>query len=357
MRGYSCWKPNSNPGLESFSGALNTGITTITLNRTASDPMAGWHLVGNPYPSSIDLLTGINWDQFEPTAWFWDPGANNYVVFSTLGGGMHSQYVPPEQGFFVHINDSYTGDNTLTFTNSSRVHSTIDFLKSSYTNFLLMKVQGYVNKYSDMISVHFLPDATSGYDPGYDAYKLWGLNEAPQLYTRIGDTNVTCHSLPFDKKNMVVPMSFLCELNGEYTLKADSIETFASNIAISLEDLKLSTTQDLRLYPTYTFTYNKLDNPNRFLLHFYNPTFGIAEKNIDHAVQIYSYEDHLYIKSLNGDPLKGTVILFDQIGKDLFHGTLSNQILNIFSPDVVEGYYIVRVVTGVGIYHGKVYLK
>jgi hypothetical protein len=155
----------------------------------------------------------------------------------------------------------------------------------------------------------------------------------------------------------VTHLGFIYGINGQYTLKADSLNTFANNITISLEDLKLSTTQDLRLYPSYTFTHDTLDNANRFLLHFYNPSFGIGEQTVEKAVQIYSFEDHLYIKSLDGTLLKGNVTVYDLLGKEIFHHPLSNATLNRFTPGVRDGYYFVRVVTGEGTYNGKVFLK
>ena len=220
-----------------------------------------------------------------------------------------------------------------------------------------MVVLSSINTYSDRISVHFNPEATSGYNPGYDAYKLWGLSEAPQLYTRIGDTNVTCNSLPFEKKNMVIPMGFSCGLPGTYTLIADSLGTFENAISISLEDLKLNTTQDLRTNPIYNFTYDTLDDPNRFVLHFDNPYFGVNDSKNIQPMQIYSFGNTIYIKSQDGNLQEGSVFLYDLIGKELFNGTLSNQVLNRITPGVAEGYYVVKVMTDQGVYTGKVYLK
>ena len=151
-------------------------------------------------------------------------------------------------------------------------------------------------------------------------------------------------------------MGFSYGLNGQYTLKADSIGTFASNIAITLEDLKLSTTQDLRLYPSYTFTYDTLDNANRFVLHFYNPSFGVEEmKNNDH-VQIYSFGSSVYIKSTDGTVLSGDVFISDMIGRELYQGHLVGNTLNRITPVIDEGYYVVKVVSDQGVYTGKVYL-
>jgi hypothetical protein len=366
MLGYGIWSDGSNSTVN-FSGSLNSGTLNIPVSRTYQGPGVtdydGWNLVGNPYPSALDLSAATSgWTNVEATAYFWNGSV--YLAYPASGGyGTHSQYAPAIQGFFVHCNDasatpSTPGSGTVTVNNAARVHNSTGFLKSTtaITNGLIITASGYANNYIDKISVHFNPDATSGYDPGYDAYKLLGLNEAPKLYTRIGDTNVTCNSLQFDKKNMVVPMGFSCGLNGQYILKADSIGTFASNIAISLEDLKLSTTQDLRLYPSYTFTYDTLDNNNRFVLHFDNPSFGVEKIKIDNRIQIYSFGSSVYIKSTDGTVLAGDVFISDMIGRKLYRGHLVGNTLNRITPVIDEGYYVVKVVTNDGVYSGKIYL-
>ena len=358
MRGYACWKPTSNPALESFTGTLNTGTNTITLNRNVNDPWAGWHLVGNPYPGTIDLTKGITWDHFEATAYFWNGSV--YLAYPATGGfGTHSPYAPAEQGFYVHINGSYEGNSTLTMTNTARVLNAETFLKDGpvIKNALLIEARGSNNAYTDKASVHFEPASTAGYDPGYDAYKLGGLGDAPGLYTRTGDISLTCNSLPFDKKNMVIPMGFSCGLAGTYLLTADSLVTFDNDISISLEDLKLNSSQDLKTNPVYNFIYNTSDDPNRFILHFDKSTFGVSDQKNMRPVQIYSFGSSIYIKSMDEDFRDGKVSVYDFIGKEVFNVTLSDQTLNRMIPNVAGGYYLVRIVTGKGIYFGKVFLK
>jgi hypothetical protein len=285
--------------------------------------------------------------------------SGNYDVYPTYGTfGTHSAYAPATQGFFVHINGTYTGSSTLTFTNATRVHSGESFLKNEnlIQNALLIEALSSVNTYSDKISIHFDAAATTGYDPGYDAYKLQGLHEAPQLYSKIGETKVSCNTLPFTDKNMVIPMGFSCGLPGQYTLRADSLGTFQNNIGISLEDLKLNTTEDLRINREYTFTYDTLDTPDRFLLHFYNPSFGLDELKNENPVQIYSFGSSVYIRSTGGTFLTGDVFIYDIIGREIYRGQIDGNTLNRITPRINEGYYGVKVVLKNGVYSGKVYL-
>jgi len=373
MVGYAIWSGSATTGNATiaFSGALNTGTISIPVTRTwdsfyTTPDYDGWNLVGNPYPSSLDLsLVTSSWTKVDHTAWFWSQNANNYLAYPSSGGyGTHDKYAPAMQGFFVHCNDASAthttpGSGTVVVSHAARVHNSEGFLKNeaAITNGLIITASCVSNSFTDKISIHFDPTSTAGYNAGYDALKLWGGSESPQLYTRIGDTDVTCNSLPFDKKNIVIPMSFTNSMVGGMTLTASDLQTFESAITITLEDLKLSTTQDLRLNPVYSFTYDNVDNPNRFLLHFNNPSFGIGEKKIDHSLQIYSYHSSIYIKSTDGKDLDGQVFIYDLIGRQVYSGNLAHSSLYRISPKVEEGYYAVKVVGNNGIETEKVYLS
>ena len=369
MRGYAVWKPATNPGLETFTGDLNgnqyNNTYSINISRTATDPWAGWNLVGNPYPSSIDLTAaGVSWGQIEHSAWFWNGLAGNYEATVTMSGiwpyngGLHSSIVPATQGFYVHVNDAYSGSTSLGFDNSVRISTAQSFLKSVQNPLIVIKAAGNVNSYYDRTSVQFNSNATPGYDPGYDAYKLLGLTEAPQLYTMIGDTNVTINSFPFLTAQMIIPMGFSCGVPGNYTLSADSLDSFASQISITLEDLKLSKTQDLRTDPVYTFTYDTTDNSSRFLLHFNDPSFGISnEKTGIKPIRIYSYEHSIYIRNTGTEPMNGQLFVFDPLGKQLYTFILIDSPLSRYDVNLNTGYYIAKVVTSNNLCSQKVFIR
>jgi hypothetical protein len=368
MLGYGIWSDESNATVN-FTGTLNTGDISIPVTRTYLDTSvldqkySGWNLVGNPYPSAIDLSSSnITWTNVEQAAWFWNQGAGNYKVWPSGGGGAHSQYCPPEQGFFVHCNASVTppaqGNGSLGVKNSARVHNTETFLKSGedLPDILRIMATGSLNSYQDELSVYFDDRRSQDYESGYDALKLSGLPEAPQIYTLANNQQLSVNALPFSQKNITVPLGFTISKAGSYSLSASALETFASTISIYLEDLKLSTTRDLRLDPEYAFTYDTLDNPDRFLLHFYNPSFGIEDKKADDHVQIYSFGSSVYIRSTDGTMLSGNAFIYDMTGRELYRGYFGSSLLNRITPGINEGYYAVKAVTKDGVFTRKVYL-
>jgi hypothetical protein len=366
MRGYACWKPDGNSNSEVFTGIPNTGDKTFSVNNdNGSGTFEGYHLVGNPYTGAIDLSAILDWGTFEHTAYFWnqsennpDPytGGGNYDAYPVFGNwGTHSKYAPATQGFYIH---NPAGNTSITIPSSARVHNGTEFLKEGeiISNGLLITIESDANHYTDKITVHFDPKSTSGYDPGFDAYKLWGLHEAPQLYTLIGDLKVTCNSLPFDQKNMIIPLGFQCGLNSQFKLIADSIASFSENISIYLEDLKTKTIQDLRLNPCYTFSYDTLENSNRFLLHFEDAAFGIKDSKRIIPVEIYSYRDAIYIRSDEIDLRESKIFVYDLTGGLCFKTLLSERSIDKVIPGVVEGVYFVRLVKGENIYNVRLLL-
>ena len=364
--GYAMWA-TSNTTVNQTASILNTGSISIPVTATSYPStlfMDGWNLIGNPYPSSINLnSSGITWTKIIASAWFWNPSGGNYLVYLTGGGGTHDSICPPEQSFFVACSDTANkpaaGSGTFLVTNAARMHSTEPLLKegNDLPNLLMIKAEGNINSYYDELTVYFNEAITNQYKPGFDAKKLYGEVTAPQIYTTKAGYELTVNALPFSQSDIVVPMAFKESLAGSYTMAASGLESFQPNVSIKLEDLKNGITQDLRANPVYSFSHLSSNDPNRFVLHFNNPSFGVVEKNIDQAIQIYSYEDHLYIKSLDGDPLNGFIIMYDLPGNELFRHQLANTMLNRFTPNVVEGYYFVRIVTDAGTYNGKVYLK
>jgi hypothetical protein len=115
MLGYGIWSDGSNATVN-FSGTLNTGNQSIAVSRTWNlagwypdyiPAYDGWNLVGNPYPSAVDLslLTG-SWTSVEATAWFWNPVGGNFKVYPTGGGGIIRNIVHRNKVFsYIIIQD------------------------------------------------------------------------------------------------------------------------------------------------------------------------------------------------------------------------------------------------------------
>ena len=364
LQGYLVSNPNTG-GVTTFHGQLNDGTLQQTLyNHTAAPPATageGWNLAGNPYPSEIDLNTTLNWTNIDKVVYYYDQAAGTYKPYNaTTHVGTGSRYVPPMQGFFVHVSSGFSS-GTLQFTDNNRTTTgNMTFYKDTPSEMLKLKVEA-ANGMNDETIVYFQSDMTAGYDQGTDCIFLTGADGAPQLNAVTSDNmKVTIEALPFAGINTVVPLEFTVnsDISSNYTLTASNLETFRLGTTITLEDKKTNTSQLLTTNPVYQFTFSNGDSPSRFLLHFYNPFYGINDKIKDQPdLQIYSFDHEVYLKDNSGHPDTGDCYLYDIMGNEIMHSPIAALTVNKYTVNLPNGYYIVRVITRDKIINNKIFIN
>ncbi len=215
--GFSAWAASWITGATTvaYSGSFNTGDqspTGLTYN-VGPGQGDGWNLVGNPFPSSIEWNSNWTTNDIDASIYVYDGATGQYLSWNrTLGTGtMPNGDIPPTQGFWVKANGS---SPAMTFPQSERKHSSQGFFKTGSDNAITLKVMG--NGYSDRLLVCFHKAATLDFDSEYDAYKLHGISDAPQIYTVSDGTELSLNTLPV-KSEMSIPMGFEVELK-EYML-------------------------------------------------------------------------------------------------------------------------------------------
>ena len=170
-----------------FAGAMNNGSFTATTSFTsgAAANNRGKNLVPNPYPSSIDWNAASGWTKIYiyDAVYVWNTA--NYASYvngvETLGG---SRYIAPGQAFFVY---AVVPSPVLTMDNNVRVHNSVSFLKNNETIADLLRIHADAGTSSDEIVVRFADGATTGFDGEWDAYKMIGGEDAPQMSSVTAD--------------------------------------------------------------------------------------------------------------------------------------------------------------------------
>ncbi|OYT11372.1 MAG: hypothetical protein B6I19_11590, partial [Bacteroidetes bacterium 4572_114] len=216
---------------KSFIGVPGTGTYISGQNDMpaityTSEQGNGWNLLGNPYPSAINWDSITKSENINGSVYVRDGANGQYVNWNGLAGSLSDGEIPPGQGFFVKA--EATGQS-ITIENADRLHSNSNFYKdkngNETENLLSIKVTG--NGYTDKTYIHFRWDATNGYDIKYDAYKIFGIREAPQLYSIIGDEmNASINTLAFNTNSFDVPLHFKNGGAGSYTILSEGIESF-----------------------------------------------------------------------------------------------------------------------------------
>ncbi|MEI6750388.1 MAG: GEVED domain-containing protein, partial [Bacteroidota bacterium] len=303
----------------SFPGTLSSSPVVYTdLSYTSSAPGygAGWHLVGNPYTCGIntDLLTAP--ESMNNAAYVWNGLAGNYSTLTFGAASATPGTIASLQGFFVRTLD---GTNLLYLDNAAKVHDGT-FVKSSQVIPDMLKLQITGNTYSDETFVRFLETATTGFDQKYDAYKLTGLDEAPQLYSILTGEKAAINTLTSYMAIQYVPIGLKVGAATTYTINVEGINSFDPSIPISIEDLKLGTSQDLRLNPKYSFTASPGDDENRFRLSFATVT-GFNNPDTK-GNNVYAVKGIIHIASEGTN--NGKIYVYSTTGQLLATSTLSS---------------------------------
>ena len=370
-QGYGIWVANNGTGQDEtieFEGTLNNNVTAAyTLTNTTGNTNMGWNWIGNPYPSALDwdMIPLVNKVNMDNTIYYWNPatGLGNYSYY--VGSGTApwtgtpvpvndgSRYIPAMQGFNVHCNVSGS-TGSIKLDNTARVHNSQAFYKNTenYTDFLRLKAVG--NGYRDETVIRFFEGATEGFDSDFDAYKLFGLIEAPQLYSIIPGEVLSVNSLSGFDEYRIVDLGFECGVPEIFTIEASEIESFEKSITIYLEDIKEGTLHNLSNNPSYAFTHEVGDNPNRFLLHFGEPS-STDEVNNQQAVRIYSNEDVVYVQQPAG--MQGEIIIYDMVGREILRQETGDETLSLIKVTNGTGYYLVKVQTEEFLVVEKVFIR
>jgi hypothetical protein len=353
MLGYLVYSNSSYSGNSTVrvTGSLNTGpMGFLMTNHIGPSGPDGWNMIGNPYPSAINWLSNnFALEGVDPTIYVFHPEAGNYFFWNrhdqvhTTGA---SAIIASQQGFYMHANVAGSQSGNVSMDNSIRLHSLQAYYKSDtlLIEQLIFTVRG--NNFTDEARIRFDSTTTVLFDPDHDAYKLDGADGAPQFYSVQPDsTRVALNARPWAGVSTVIPLGFHIGIATTDTLVASNLDSFPLGTVIWLEDKKTASWTNLILNPEYIFTSLPADSPDRFLLHFSNPPSGVSHLSGDY-VQIYSYDNDVYVLVRATGNIYGDFYLYDLVGRLVFKDKLNNTGLNKFEPGIVTGYYIVKVVTG-----------
>lgn len=370
-----------------FRGTLNNGDITVPIERNDAETADNnWNLIGNPYPSAIDVdlfftennltsnptdgkLTGTIYLWSQNTAPTSTANGNQPLNFSnsdyaTINGTMETvggdgitpnRYIPSGQGFFVLYDDAAaSATGTVKFTNSMRVSGNNNqFFRVSSTNNpnkIWLRLTSDIGL-NNQIGIGYVEGATSQNDGGfYDAKKTGAVMNSLAFYSVIpGDNNKfviqgkATSDLNIDE---VIPLGFLTNIDVAtiYTISIDNLEgDFLSSNPIYLKDNLTSTIHDLTT-SDYNFTSNVGEFNNRFEIVFNNASLGIDNKEttLNNLSIIELENDNVMFKVGHNLKIK-SIEIFDTLGKIIysFKGDNYSETFNL--KNLNENLYIAKV--------------
>jgi hypothetical protein len=338
-----------------FTGTLNSGEigAADNLGKDGSGDLAGFNLVCNPYASAIDIeVFGPASSNLQNTIWYRSGSTYpSYNWFTNLGTLTGQRYVPAMQAFWVKV---ATDPGTLIIDNSSRLHNDQAFYKTfADSNVFRMEVSR--DAMVDEAVVAYYTAASDAFD-AYDSEKMFSSDQNyPQVYTLTSDNVIVAiNGIPEISagEERILPLGFTTYIAGTFTLHATTMMDFDPTIPVFLEDILQSTTQDLRINDTYTFTSGIVNGADRFLLHFGSTTTSVSA---DHSpmTNAYVYGNAIYVYT----PESGySIEIYDMLG-NLISDTQSIKGLNVMQLNASEGVYIIKVQCSSKITTEKVIIK
>ena len=346
-RGYIIRGPSDfNTTLQDFTatftnGAPNNGIITIPISRgsyTGVDYTGtntaiitrfddNWNLIGNPYPSAINVIDFLNLNStlIEGAVRIWTHGSapnttnpdpfygnfstnyspSDYIVHNgtgTVSGPTgFSGFIGGGQGFMVLMNDGTALSDNVVFNNSlrSKLYANDEFYRLSNPPINRSRVWlDLSNSENNSVRtlIGYLEDATDLKDRLYDAFTMVEGN-SQHIYTFIEDEKmvIQAFALPFSEEDQI-PVGVNVPNPGTYTISIHAVEGVFENQQIFIEDLQMNTIHNITLQP-YTFYTNENDNNDRFILRFEDTTLSNVDFEIDGNSIIISGSETIGIHS------------------------------------------------------------
>lgn len=330
-----------------YTGVPNNGDISIPIERgSLLGQNDNWNLVGNPYPSSINIVdfltTNTSIDGYvslwlhsnEPvssTSPFYQNFqynySNDYLIVNGTGASNTSTtpyYISSGQGFFVSMLESSSDYSTLTstlnFTNSLR--------NKTYDNsiFYRQSVEEQGKIWIDLLDqsnnatrtlIGYVESATNQRDRLYDA-----LTTESKIYSLIDNQKfiIQGRSLPFDQNDQV-SLGIKISTSGNYKIAVADIIGILSSQDVYLQDTYLNVIHDLRQSPyifnssTGTFndrfilryTNNSLSNPDftntNFILYVKDDLISVKSNSIIQEVKVYNILGELLYENKFNDNL------------------------------------------------------
>ncbi|WP_333696821.1 hypothetical protein, partial [Flavobacterium sp.] len=329
-KGYMIRVPNTHPTTPTvwtgqFVGTPQNGTLTVSMPAPRNNNQNRYFLVGNPYPSALDMkqFLDINAANITGVYYFYRKtngvaGRSGYFIksknpnynpndptsprflFTNNGEGIDQNVIPSGQGFFVEMAQ---GASQIVFTNAMRVAVESGVLNrdgdsEDTSNRYTLNVTDAQGGFSQIQVGHY-EATTAAYDSGYDTPAFE--DSSLLLGSLIANQTETfaVQALDAFDASVTVPLRFKTQTAGTFTLTlADVSGLFAQDgTQVMLEDLTSGVLHSLTEAP-FVFTSEVGDFTSRFRIVYQQTTLGLENPIASTSpILAYAQEGNLYVKS------------------------------------------------------------
>lgn len=359
-----------------FIGEANNGIISVDATKGARTN----NLIGNPYPSAIDIdkfiLDPANSAIFDGTIYLWThntaisnsiPGnhaynytADDYASYNLTGGVKTSKSaitgsvaptgkVASGQAFFINVkNNLPNGTYQAQFNNSMRVveqnnqffrnSSQSTSSESTEKNRLWLNISNENGAYHETL-LGYLNNATNELDYGFDGKHTNGGNFV-SIYSILDENKLSIQgrALPFEETE-IIPIGYVSTISSQMSIAIEQTDGFFGEQNVYLFDKTTELYHDLKVAP-FSFEATPGTFDNRFELRFTNETLSIENPALaENNLQVIKSNKTIEVKSPSNSI--EAISVFDITGKEIAffenvnQNTFSSNQLNISNQVVI----------------------
>lgn len=341
-----------------FTGAVPANVSVNIIDATTS--YSEWNLVGNPYPSYINVQAFLSYqidsevsniDLFvnETAAIYgYDGNAQNGWTIYNLSNTTATTLIAPGQGFFVAADASRVNAYDLEFTTDMQTTGTDDdFIVNRNAELVYLKLGLSSNTKTYSTGIYFNSNASPGLDKGYDA-ALWG-STAPgfSIYSHLLQDNlgkpIALQTLnQTNLSDVSIPLGVNANQSEQISFSI-SESTLPETVNVYLDDVVANTSTLLNNGDYIITPTTNLSGTGRFFLRTTEEGLLILENNLDNINVFYLNSSKELV--VNGHIQNNTTVeIYDIQGRKVFSSTLDSSVIenHINLASLNGGVYLVN---------------
>ena len=349
------------PATVDFVGPLTGGTVTQALARGAG-PDAGWHLVGNPYPSPLDWSAVAAADRtgLDAALYVWQGTGTATGRYRVHANGIGAAPVLAlGQGFFVRATaPGVAGRLTLRDAHRLATPTALAVLRPAADPRPRLQLRLAGAGAADTAYVYFEAGATAGATPAHDAFKRPNPGN-PSLATQAGDTLLAINGLPPLVATTLVPVQLAVPQAGAYTLRVAELVNFPPGTAVYLRDALLGTRTPLAVGSAHALALAGLSAPGRLTVEFQvSVVSATAAQVLAAGVQVYPNPAHQrFSLQLPAGTGTATATLLNALGQAVRTLPVTGDRAAVDTETLAAGVYTLRVQTAAATCTKRVVLK
>jgi hypothetical protein len=339
MQGYAT-RVGSNQTVQYAGGIFNTGNQSIGITNSTR----GWNLVGNPYPTTLDIesvyANGLHTATFDESIWVrTNLVYATYNTTSDIGTNGGTQYISSMQGFYVwcSLGGSFTVEE------ADRSMQSVSLLKSASLRSLVM-FSATRDSLEDEVALAMMAGAEDQFEH-YDTRKLFGSNSIELFLELDGGDQLAVNVLSDSLKDGNHKLGIKVAEEGTYTIRVRQFINIPGHLDIYLDDLYEGKSVQLMEDSEYTFESGAVTTSDRFRITFQvDETVQIGDpKEPERAdPQIYSHLDRIYLRTGHFGRGAVQVTVLNLLGKQVKTLEFQGTGFYTFPVEAEPGIYIVQ---------------